>query len=372
MLGLHLVTGPDRHVWVERKSRPVASDAFTQWLGVTEVLRDDALFNAAVVSFGSFGFIHGVLLDIEDLFWLKGYSNKAVPYDAGLRKAMIEQDFSGLTARLNLPPATPDFAPYHFQLIVNPHRFDSVGEDESRGAYVRILYKAKQNPGPGQPMPAGSAFTYGDSTMGLIQTILDRIGPVAPLLVPPLVNALYPQALDDTDGVVGTISEFFGNTNIRGKAASAAIGIAAADSPRVLEEIIQLNAQMPFPGLLGLRWVKKTDATLGFTRFPVTCVLELDAVDAELSRQFIQTIWDRLETLGIPYTMHWGKFNFNLTEARLRRMYGDSSVDAWLTARQRLLDVATRTVFTNPFMERCGLDKPVVPTPPAVPSRPVA
>lgn len=29
----------------------------------------------------------------------------------------------------------------------------------------------------------------------------------------------------------------------------------------------------------------------------------------------------------------------------------------WLTARQRLLDAPTWAVFTNPFMERCGLDK---------------
>ena len=33
IVGLHMVVGPDRHVWLEKKSNPVASDEFINWLG---------------------------------------------------------------------------------------------------------------------------------------------------------------------------------------------------------------------------------------------------------------------------------------------------------------------------------------------------
>ncbi|MBD2704079.1 FAD-binding protein, partial [Spirosoma sp. BT702] len=357
IVGLHIVCGPNRHVWLERKSYPVAGKPFTDLLEVTDVIRDDDLFNAAVVSFGSFGFIHGVMLEIADLFWLKSYSINSVAYNSALKQAMTDCDFSGITTALNLPPATSDAAPYHFQIIANPHQFDVTGNDMARGPFVRILYKHLTKPIGAIPPPPKSGFTYGDDTMGLIQTLLDKLTPSK--LVPSLVNALYPQAIENTNGWVGTMSDFFGNTNIRGKASSAAIGLDAKDSPQVLEEMIALNNKRgrAYPGIMAMRWVKQTPATLGFTRFPITCVLELDGIESELTRKFVERAWNRLDELNIPFTMHWGKVNFGLTADRVRKMYTDAKVDAWLTARQQLLDAPARAVFTNEFMENCALDQ---------------
>ena len=70
IVGLHIVVGPHRHVWIEKKSNPVASDQFIKWLDA-EVIRDDHMFNAAVVSFGSFGVIHGVVIETEPIFLLE-------------------------------------------------------------------------------------------------------------------------------------------------------------------------------------------------------------------------------------------------------------------------------------------------------------
>ena len=55
VVGLHIVTSEDKHVWLERKSYPVASQKFIEWLDA-DLFADDDLFNAALVSFGSFGF----------------------------------------------------------------------------------------------------------------------------------------------------------------------------------------------------------------------------------------------------------------------------------------------------------------------------
>ena len=368
VVGIHLVCGPNRHVWLERASNPVTKSAFTDGLGISEVLRDDALFNAVLVSFGSFGFIHGLLLEVEDLFWLKSYSANNVPYGDALKKAMTNCDFSGIANQFNppLPASSAAEKPYHFQLMVNPHQLDLTGADPERGTFVRILYKHATKPANAVVPPPKPDFVYGDDTLGIMQKVLDLLRPRQ--LVPFLVNKLYPAALEETNGWVGTMMDFFPPTDIRGKAVSAAIGVNSTDSPRVLEKIIELNLESAFPGVLGLRWVKQTAATLGFTRFPITCIIELDGIDSKLTTKFLKRVWDTLEADGIPYTMHWGKINSGLTASRVRKMYTDDGVDAWLTARQQLLDAPTRAVFMNDFMKTCGLDKSVA----AVLDRPIA
>jgi FAD/FMN-containing dehydrogenase len=47
VVGLHLCGEGGESVWVERRSAPIASEAFIAFLGATRVLRDDHLFRAA-------------------------------------------------------------------------------------------------------------------------------------------------------------------------------------------------------------------------------------------------------------------------------------------------------------------------------------
>ena len=72
VVGLHIIISPARHIWLERASYPVVSDSLITNLK-TEIIRDDDLFNAALVSIGSFGFIHGVLIETEEKYLLEGY-----------------------------------------------------------------------------------------------------------------------------------------------------------------------------------------------------------------------------------------------------------------------------------------------------------
>jgi hypothetical protein len=103
-----------------------------------------------------------------------------------------------------------------------------------------------------------------------------------------------------------------------------------------------------------LRYVKGTDALLGFTHFGKTCIIELDGVDASISRNFFNKVWSRLEELAIPFTEHWGKMNFNLNPSLLQKMYGDN-IAKWQECRNQLLDENSKKVFTNGFMIQCGL-----------------
>ena len=82
----------------------------------------------------------------------------------------------------------------------------------------------------------------------------------------------------------------------------------------------------------------------------------MDGLDADVTRQFFQNVWFKLEDLDIPYTLHWGKMNFILNKERVLNMYGAEKVNNWISARHNLLSEPARKVFTNDFMIMCGLN----------------
>lgn len=351
VVGLHMVTGPDSHIWLERASYPVSSEEFVNWLGA-DLVRDDAIFNAALVSFGSFGFIQGVMIETEPQFLLTEHRLGNIRYDNSLKKAMTSLDFSDL----NLPGWGQNGELYHFEVLFNIHKFEP--DNSEKGAFIKYMFKKPTEAHP--PLLRENTFTYGDDLLGLISTVLDNM-PGSGLLIPILVNNMFKLAFAAQPPIQGTIKEIFNYTKFRGKVASAAIGIAIVDSARAVELIVEVNQQRPFPGGLSLRYVKGTQATLGFTKFPFTCVLEMDGVDGQKAREFYQAVWDRFEQEGIAYTLHWGKINFNLTEQRIKQMYGADQVQTWIEARNQLLSPDVLQVFNNKFIERCGLDKTLGP-----------
>jgi FAD/FMN-containing dehydrogenase len=57
ILGIHIVAEGGKHYWVERASNHVVTQEFCDWIGAARI-RDDKLFRAMVVGFGSFGLVH--------------------------------------------------------------------------------------------------------------------------------------------------------------------------------------------------------------------------------------------------------------------------------------------------------------------------
>ncbi len=354
IVGLHIVVGPARHVWLEKSSNPVASDPFINWLGA-EKISDDDFFNAVVISFGSFGFIHGVLLETEPIFLLEDNKSGEVAYDAAVMHALTTLDLNAIADRLPYPPGTPGKELYHFEALLNPHAFEINNPD--KGIYFRTMYKIPYRNDYPKRERDNKGYQYGDNTLGLIQTILDTLGnKISALLVPKLVGALLPLVFKPAPAAFGTIGETFNTTKFRGKAASASIGMDISSVAKVVDIVVSLNHATPFPGALSFRFVKGTSALLGFTKFPQTCVLEMDGVESDIARNFYKKAWEKLESEGIPYTLHWGKINFILDAPRIKNMYGVEKVQKWIDCRHQLLDEKTRRVFTNSFMQRCGLD----------------
>ena len=350
VVGLHIVTAKDKHVWIERASYPIASNTFTNKLDVDEVITNDAIFNAAVVSFGSYGFIHGIMIETEPQFLLEERRVGNIPFSAPLKKAMTQLDFSDLP----LTGAGFNKELYHFEVLFNLHDFQP--NNANKGAFLKYMFKMPYDANAIQLFPT-TKFKYGEDLLGIISSLLDRLSFVSDLLIPPLVNGMFKDAFAPRDPQVGTVGQIFNFTKFRGQVASAAIGIAAADSVKAVELIMEVNKRKPFAGGLALRYVKGTKATLGFTKFANTCVLEMDGLDGDKSRAFFKAVWDTFEQEGLSYTLHRGKINFNLTETRIKNMYGPTAINSWIDTRNQLMSIPAMGVFTNEFMEQCGLDK---------------
>lgn len=339
VVGLHIITSPGKHIWLERSSYPVVSDTFINKLN-TQIVRDDDLFNAAIVSFGSFGFIHGVMLEADPLFLYEAY-RVCVPADDVLFKLMESMDFTDCS----LPYGSE--RPYHFQVLINPY-------DSKKEAYVTAMYKRPFDPGYKPPPPFKPGLGPGDDA----PTFIGKITTVLPAVVPVMVNKLIAASYPPYGKTTGTHADFFTNTDTHGKVMSMAIGVPVSAVRQVTELLVELNkTDGPFAGVFAYRFVKGTKATLGFTRFSATCIIELDGVFSGPTNNFYRAFWKALIDQNIPHTFHWGKI-FEADGAHIRKMYSDENVNRWLLARKQILEEETcRKVFTNALMKRWELDK---------------
>jgi FAD/FMN-containing dehydrogenase len=342
VVGIHLITGPSTQVFLQRESHPVVTSSFADVLGA-ELITDDTLFNAALVSFGSFGIIHGMLIETRPLFLLHAYRSFR-PFDAGLKTAISTLDFAGL----DLP--RPASALYHFQVYFNPNEGSPPAE-----AAVSVMFEAPwteaYRPPPwdeGEPGPGASGLEIIAALLGAIPEPLT--GLVRPTLNQQIRNHLKPYA------ITGTIKDLFRGEKAEGKLFVSDVGVPLSRSLEALaiafETYAHFGTLLPMDCMM--RFVKGSTALLGHTRFDPTCTLEIDATDTPKTRDYANAVWTKLEDAGIPFTMHWGKFNWFLTPARLRRVYGEN-VQKWIASRETLLSPDVRRVFTNEFLTSVGL-----------------
>jgi hypothetical protein len=337
VVGLHIITGPSTHIWLERASAPVVTDAFIELLGATPV-RDDEAFNAALVSVGAFGFIHGIMIQTEPEYLLECYM-RHVPINDELKLQLKTLDFN----YSQLP--YQGVVPFHFGCLINPY-------DPQHRAYLTVMYKIPYAPGYTPPAPNGAGIGPGDDAPAFMGKLTDLISATVPVLV----NNVLAANLTPYEKKIGRLGEIFNNTTLRGKVASAAMGFDPARITEVIDMLIEVNNNSgPFVGVFAFRFVKASAATMAFTHFtPVTCVLELDGVQSNGTMRFYEAVWAQLKALGIPFTFHWGKMNI-LDAAMVREMYGDS-LDSFLSARSRLVEADTLRAFSNDALQRYGLD----------------
>ncbi len=342
VVGMHIITGPDTHVWLERKSYPVVSGALIQKFK-TKLVADDELFNAALVSFGSFGFIHGVMIETTNIYLLECYRKK-IPIDDSFRHIMETLDFSNA----NFIPNGNE-RPFHFQAVIDQYNL-------AGGAYATIMYKRPYTDNYQSPVVDFNKAGPGDDAAAVIGIITDILPVLTHLLVSKLVKSSYSLY----EGVLGTSGEIFTNNNIRGRLLSTAIGIPLDRVWEVNDMLMEINGvHGPLSGIFSYRYVKKSAATLAFTKFDPTCILELDCAESTITRNFYEAVWNELEARNIPYTFHWGKIH-NLDEPKTRKMYG-AAFDNWIEQRNKIMSSETLKIFNTQALKDCGLDTILLP-----------
>src|SRR5690606_30929253 len=220
-----------------------------------EHIQSDALFHAALVSFGSFGLVHGYVFEAVPLYELSRYRTRV---DQAVALSWFDLDFSRIAREAHLPA----HAPYHFEIVFDPYQ-RKAGQ---RGAYVTAMYQAPPLDSP--PPPPTRGFEPGDDVLDLVGRLQ---GPVsAP--VSDLVSQVAASQLDEAAGEQATPGRTFSNTSVRGSVLSAELAVALNDGRRTVETLLDEAARRAFAGLVSVRFVRGSRATLAFTRFSPTSV----------------------------------------------------------------------------------------------------
>lgn len=335
VVGLHIITDKDKSVYLEAKSNSIATDVFLNKIKPDETIRNDKLFHSALVSLGAFGFVHGVIIETAPLFLIKNYVTPITKKDA----FSLSKNLNFKQSSFQIPGEAR--RPYHFKLYFNQYNID--GND---GIKAEIMY------------------AYGPNR-GLFKNILDYIKDIPKILgkftdaanctVPALAKALSKFALPKNGLETGHLNDIFPKTKIRGSAFSTAFAVPAKDSVRVLELLLaeMKRTKKNVPSIFSFRFVKKSKATLAFTKHKMNCVIGLDGLQSKTTDAYLKIIHKALDTSGIPYAFHWGKVT-NMDAAMVDRMYG-SAKTTWIHQRNLLLSDEAKKVFTNDYLKKLGL-----------------
>jgi FAD binding domain len=351
VVGIQLITGPGPNniVYLERETRPALNDDFAKTIN-SRVIRNDSLFNAALVSLGSFGVIHGVVIEAEDIFLLKRYVKKISKTDAlQIAKTM---DFTNATFKIKEEVQNDGTVtrPYHYKLYINPY---NSGED----FVTEIIYKKPYRSDYPNPVAFIKKSIFID-----IPVWVANFAAKHKRIIPKILEALKTEAFPAVDDdIEGTLGEIFWDTSQSSAAFGCGFGIDTSDTTKALDLFINLmNEKGPIPGILSMRFVKASEGTLAFTKFPTTCILEVDGVPWKGNENmitlddFLSAVITTFKDNNINFTLHWGKnapWSFpNLVDI----MYGEAD-DEWKDLRSVLLSKQMADLFSNDFLNTVKL-----------------
>ena len=129
-----------------------------------------------------------------------------------------------------------------------------------------------------------------------------------------------------------------------------------------------VNEEGPIPGAIGMRFVKASNATLAFTKYPTTCVLEMDGIlwkgnqNMISLEEFERRLIEVFQAADINFTLHWGKNAAWSFPGLADYMYGDKD-DEWKNYRSALLSKQMADLFSNDFLDAVKLSDYRVNTP---------
>lgn len=372
VLGMHLVTGPDKSVWIERNAAPVLSDEAAQQFSNRSPIRDDDVFADALVHLGGMGIVNGVALRLVPYV---AYDVLAVvqPLWKGWSGAIQEGRFADIAAHLGHAD-TPVF----YEVSIDP--FD---QDVGRKAIHLMYFLA----GPGLVPPGGGRDSplprASDAITAYVEALLST-GSLNPNQPPFSAFGYYEQIFREAykeftlpiepdspkrgwerlhqDQITG---------NFPGALYNASYAVPRSEFGRALPLLAEAADGLQQSFLYTMRFVTDSSGTLAFTRFPETVVIEIDGVSDQAPDEvkhlgvFTKTgamkIRTEFDTAGLDYSMHWAKLG-QLDAPKVERDFGAtcdprSLAGRWNRTRLNLVGKSGDRLFRNDALLAYGLIK---------------
>jgi FAD binding domain len=336
--GLHIATGSGRTLWIEKASKPVLNQDFAAKIGA-ELIRDDDIFNAAVVSFGTFGIIAAVAVETAPVYQLDFPPIGDIHHDDLKAK---------LTEFGNADPADL----YHYEFIFDPHTRKQMAMEA--GA-PRVPFE------PGHPTPQPRWIVRDKNGYAPGVNILRALGGVLRLLPPRFTTSIQfkqYRKLALLDGVRGTPGQLYTSSiyYLEGYVESA-FGVSVRDAPETIDICSEVAREMRLPSISQVRLVHRSEATLGFTQHePKTAVFEVGLINDDTFPEFERRLDAAFRKAGIRYTAHWSK-NSGIDPQKLEYMYGAQRIASWKAARREVFagDATLMKMFEHDAMVDAGL-----------------
>jgi hypothetical protein len=338
---VQLVVSPIETVWVEPSGPGVLADGFLQRFN-DRILRDDALFQAAVVHLGGLGYVNAVLLEVAPIFMVEMVQRK-VKLTPDWLAELEAGNFRAISKRLGY-----DEDPYFYQVIIDP--FNPM----RKKALHRLLLK-RPAPGPEAFFEAFFDAKHWFDPLMLLSEIFETFPAIRGPAIGVLMETLYKtMPKDPRHPALQTWAQTTPPHKNVGKLFSTGFAVPRERLRQALDVMFTAFKQAGGGDVVTtLRFVGKSAGTMAFTRFDNQVVIDFDGFRSDASRTVTQAAIAALEAAGIPFSRHWGKMA-PITAAIVQRDYG-AKAEAWRAARAALLPQDMREVFASTALRNWGL-----------------
>jgi len=336
--GLHIATGGGQTLWIERSSKPVLNEEFAAKIGA-RLVRDDRIFAAALVSFGTFGIIAAVAVETAPIYQLEF-------------PPIADISYADLKAKLSSFAAAPPQDLYHYEFIFDPHSRTQMAM-ETRAP--KVPYK------PGVPTPKPRWIVRDKNGYAPGINILRLVGLFRWIVPPGLLTGLQFKQYRKVallDNVRGSPGQIYTSSiyYLEGYIESA-YAVSVGDAPATIDISTEVARAMRLPSINQVRLCRASGGTLAFTQHqPITAVFEFGMINDERFPEFERRLDQAFRKAGIRYTMHWSK-NSGIDPDKLRYMYGDQKITSWKDARKAVFgnDRSLMELFETDAMREAGL-----------------
>jgi FAD/FMN-containing dehydrogenase len=336
--GLHIATGSGRTLWIQRASKPVFNEEFAAKIGA-ELISDDEVFHAAVVSFGTFGIVLAVAVETAPIYQLQ------FPPIADIH-------YTDLNAKLTRFADQPPENLYHYEFIFDPYSRTQMAMEASA---PKVPYK------PGVPTPKPRWIVRDKNGYAPGVNLLRFVGLFRPLVPPRIITGLefkQYRKMALLDGVRGAPGQIYTSSiyYLEGYIESA-YAVSVRDAPATIEISSKVAREMGLPSINQVRLCRASTATLSFTQHePITAVFEFGMIHDERYPLFERRLDAAFREAGISYTMHWSKSS-GIDPDKLEYMYGAPKIASWKAARQKVFggDESLMKLFETDAMVEAGL-----------------